>query len=347
MEDMESEKTKTIFERILDKKALILILFGIIIRIFMLIYYYYSHIIYPNRSWGDIGLNFSRSIYYPPLGTILLDLIRLLSFGIIEIFAFWAFIWDLGTVLMFYFVLKSFNIKNINYAFGLFLINPFFFLNNSFSLENCGYHITDAFFFFFLFLALIYYPREKVYARYLFYGFLGISMVIKYYTLPALGFLFIKHLYDKNWKEMKIFILSIAPILIAFLIVPFLFFESYLTELLRWYSKGDYIPLYLRMIPIGLIAILFIIFRMKNSDIFETTIVSIMAMASFMIFSLPYLRWFQSIIFYGVLREREFFSFKLNFGIIERKIIINNHTLTFYLSFIGVLGSYLIILFIL
>jgi len=347
MKEIESEKTKTILERILYKKALILIFLGIIIRILMLIYYYYTHIKYPNRSWGDVGLNFSRSIYYPPLGTAMLDMFKLMSFGIIEIFAFWSFLWDLSTVLMFYLVLKSFNIKNINYAFGLFLVNPFFFLNNSFSLENCGYHITDAFFFFFLFLALIFYPREENYARYLFYIFLGLSMCVKYYTLPVLGFLFIKYLYEKNWKEMKIFILSIALILIAFLIVPFFFIESYLSELLNWYSRGDYIPLYLRIIPIGLIAIFFIIFRIKKSDTFEIIIISIIAMASFMIFSYPYLRWFQSIIFYGFLKEREFFSFKLNLGIIEREIKINNLTLTFYLSFVGVLLSYLFIIFIL
>jgi len=151
MEEIELEKRKNILERILDKKALILIFAGVILRVLMLMYYFYSHMIHPNRSWGDIGLNFNKNIYYPPLGTAILDLFRLLSFGSIEIFAFWGFIWDLGITLMFYFVLKSFKIKDINYAFGLFLVNPFFFLNNSFSLENCGYHITDMFFFFFYF----------------------------------------------------------------------------------------------------------------------------------------------------------------------------------------------------
>lgn len=340
-------KTKKNFlDFIFNKKAIFLIIIGILIRIFMLIYYYYSHSINPSLGWGDVGLNFNLSIYYPPLGTVILDSFRLISFGFIEIFAFWAFLWDLGTTLMFYFVLKSFNIKNIKYAFGLFLVNPFYFLNNSFSLENCGYHITDAFFFLFLFLSLIFYPKKELYARYLFFLFLGLSMCIKYYTLPAIGFLFLKYLIEKDWNEMKRFLLVIIPTLLMFLIIPLFFLGSYLSEMLEWYSRGDYIPLYLRIIPIGLIALLFIIFRLKKSNEFENVIISIIAMASFMIFSYPYLRWFQSIIFYGILVEKDFFTFELNLGFIKRKINVNNHIITFYLSFLGVLMSYLFILFV-
>jgi len=69
-------------------------------------------------------------------------------------------------------------------------------------------------------------------------------------------------------------------------------------------------------------------------------------MASFMVFSYPYLRWFQSIIFYGILVERDFFKFDLNLGIVKRTINVNNHILTFYLSFGGVFLSYLFILYI-
>ena len=340
MSEIELNNKITFLERVLNKKALILIILGILIRVVMLIYYYYTHIIYPSRSWGDVGLNFNQSIYYPPLGTFILDIFRLLSFESIEIFAFWSFLWDLGVTLMFYYVLKSFNIKNIEYAFGLFLVNPFFFLNNSFSLENCGYHITDMFFFFFLFMALIFYPKEKNYAKYLFYIFLGLSMCTKYYTLPVLGFLFLKLLYEKDWGELKVFVFVLAIVLLVFLIVPMLVFDRYLTELLDWYNIGEEYPLYIRIIPFALIAVLFIIFRLKDTNTFEIIIISIIAMASFMFFSYPYLRWFQSIIFYGILIERDFFSFNLNLGIIEREIKINNHTLTFYLSFVGVILAF-------
>ncbi|MFX1385413.1 MAG: hypothetical protein ACFFBP_23595, partial [Promethearchaeota archaeon] len=148
-------------ERILDHKVIILIVGGFLIRLFMLAFYYYTHITDPSKSWGDVGINFNGTYYYPPLTMNLLDFFRIISFESVEVFAFWAFLLEIITVLLFYLVLKSFNISNLEYVYGLFLINPFFFLNNVFSLENCGYHITDSFFFIFFFLALYFYPREE------------------------------------------------------------------------------------------------------------------------------------------------------------------------------------------
>ena len=118
-------------EGIFNKKASILIIIGITARILMLLYYYYTHAVDPNRSWGDIGSYYVSNLTSPPLTIALLILFRLLSFGKIEIFIFWGFFWDLLTCLIFYFVLKNFDIKQKNYAFGLFLINPFFFITNS------------------------------------------------------------------------------------------------------------------------------------------------------------------------------------------------------------------------
>ena len=103
---MTNVENKTFLQKILDKKVLILILFGIFIRVFMLIYYYYTHSIYPGRSWGDVGLNFDHNRLYPPFGALILDIFRLLSFNSIEIFAFWSFFLDIGICLMFYYVLK-------------------------------------------------------------------------------------------------------------------------------------------------------------------------------------------------------------------------------------------------
>ena len=45
-------------------------------------------------------------------------------------------------------------------------------------------------------------------------------------------------------------------------------------------------------------------------------------LASFMIFSYPYLRWFQAAIFYGILKEREFFVINLNFKFFKGEIKI-------------------------
>ena len=346
MEKTLEKHSKSLFEKIIGNKGIIFFFMGVTARIFMLFYYYYTHMIDPHRGWGDVGLNFRQPIFYPPLCLGLLNFFRYLSFGSIEIFAFYAFLWDLLTSLMFYFVLKSFGIKNKNYVFGLFLINPFWFLNNSFSLINCGYHITDSFFFFFFFMALIFYPKKELRYKYLFYLFLGLSMCTKYYTLPALVFLFLKNLYDKNWKEMKIFLVTIAPLLIIFILIPFSYLDYYSKELFTWYSYGSYVPLHIRIIPIVSIFLIFTFFRLKKSDPFEIIIVSIVAMASFMFFSYPYLRWFQSIIFYGILKKKDFFTFNLNLGVRKIEIVIDNHLLTFFLSMFGVLLSYLFILFI-
>ena len=340
----ELSQEKKFLEKILDHKALILIIFGVLIRISMLLYYYYTHTIDPGKSWGDMGLYYDSNLISPPLSIFILDLLRFLSFGSIEIFIFWGFFWDLLTTLMFYLVIKNFNIKYANYAFGLFIVNPFFFLNNSFSLESCGYHITDAFFFFFLFIALFFYPKEQVYSKYLFYIFLGLSMCTKYYTIPAVGFFLLKYLIEKDWNEMKIFVLSIFPILVLFLIIPLFITDWLLDVLISWNNMGTYIPLYIKIIPPVIIGLLFIFLRLNKSDPFEISIISTVVTASFMVFTFLYLRWFQSILFYGILMEREYSSFNLNLGFIKREIKITNHLITFYLSFLAVMFSYLLII---
>ncbi|MFX1259702.1 MAG: hypothetical protein ACFFAN_17755 [Promethearchaeota archaeon] len=340
---------KTVKRRYLNLEiiAFFLILIGVAARIFMLIYYYYTHIIDPLRPWGDVTQNYNRSFGAYPIITLgLLTVFYYLSFGFFEIFVFWAFLWDLLICLMFYFVLKSFDIKNRNYAFGLFLINPFLFLNNSFSLANCGYHLTDSFFFLFFLTALIFYPKKELYAKYLFYIFLGLSMCVKYYTIPALGFFIIKCLYEKDWKELKILTICIIPLLLIFIIFPLFYLDYYYIELVAWNELGSYVPIYVRILPFLFISILFILLRLKKTDSFEIIIISIIALGTYLFFSYPYLRWFQSIIFYGILKEKEFFRLNLNFGFIKKEINVNNHLLTFYLSFLGVMFSYLIIIFV-
>ncbi|GAG69696.1 unnamed protein product [marine sediment metagenome] len=63
----------------------------IAVRIFMLIFYYYIHVIDPSRSWGDVELNFIPLYVYPPLSMLLLEIFIVLSFGSLEVFTFWAF----------------------------------------------------------------------------------------------------------------------------------------------------------------------------------------------------------------------------------------------------------------
>ena len=334
-------------KKMISHKGLIFICVGIVIRIFMLFYYYYTHTIAPGKSWGDVRYNYDNytSSIYPPLTIMLLTFFRYLSFGFIEVFAFWAFLLDLITTLMFYFVIKGFNIPKKNFAFGLFLLNPFFFLNNSFSLQNCGYHITDAIFFFFLFMALIFYTKTDNKSRWLFYIFLSLSISAKIYTFPVLGFFFLKFIISKDWKELKMFILSNILVLGVFLLLPIFFGENFLLTYLFWNARGEtFIPLFIRLIPVSILVLLFLIFRLKKADLFEIVIVSIVATASFMFFSNPFVRYFQPLLFYGILKHKDFFSFKINLGFIKGKISVDNHIVTFVLSILAVLLAYLVII---
>ena len=348
MENVNSKENPNFIEKILDHKVMILIIMGILIRLFMLAFYYYTHLIDPIRSWGDVGINFNGGYHYPPFTISLLVVFRFMSFGSVEIFAFWAFLLELVTVILFYFVLKSFKISNLNYVYGLFLVNPFFFLNNVFSLENCGYHITDSFFFIFFFLALYFYPRNEKWSRYLFYIFLALSAVQKFYTLPVIGFFFLKFLIEKDWEEMKIFLICTVPIVFVLLVSPIFYIENYFYVYILWNELGeDVLPLYIRLVIIAIISLAYIFLRFKKAGIFELTFFSILVMAIFLFFSKPFIRYFQPLLIYGILTPYVFFSFTLNLGFIKRKIEFNNHLLVFYSSFILVGVAYLIIIFLL
>lgn len=347
VENRDNMEDTSFLKKMITHKGLIFICIGIIIRIFMLFYYYYTHTIDTGKSWGDVGYNYDNytSPIYPPLTIMILIFFRSLSFGFIEVFAFWAFFWDLITTLMFYFVIKGFNIPKKNFAFGLFLINPFFFLNNSFSFQNCGYHITDAIFFFFLFMALIFYSRTDNKGRMLFYIFLSLSIAAKIYTFPVLGFFFLKFIVYKDWKELKMFLISNILVLGVFLLLPIFFGENFLLTYLFWNARGEtVVPLFIRLIPVSIIVILFLLFRLKKADLFEIIIVSIVVTASIMFFSNPFVRYFQPLLFYGILKHKEFFSFKLNLGIIKGKITVDNHIITFVLSIFAVALAYLMII---
>ncbi|MFX0033639.1 MAG: hypothetical protein ACFE8V_15420 [Promethearchaeota archaeon] len=348
MRNEENQVNKSFIEKILDHKGIILIFAGIIIRLLMLFYYYYTHAINPSKGWGDVAINFNGSYYYPPLTMYFLDLFRILSFGMVEVFAFWAFIFEIFAALLFYYVLKGFNLHNREYIYGLFLINPFFFLNNIFSLENCGYHITDSLFFIFLFLALIFYPKDEKWSRYLFYIFLALSVVAKMYTLPIIGFFFLKFLIEKDWAEMKKFLICTVPIVFVFLIMPIFFIENYVYLIFRFNQLGEEVlPLYIRLIIVGVLSLIYIFLRIKKAGIIEITFFSVFIFAVLLFFSKPFIRYFQPVLLFGILTPHLFFSFTLNLGFIKRKIMFDNNLLVFYSSFILVGVAYLIIIYLL
>jgi hypothetical protein len=341
-------ENKNFIEKILDHKGIILIITGIIVRFFMLFYYYYTHAVDPSKGWGDVAINFNGSYYYPPLTMYLLYIFRVISFGMVEIFAFWAFLLEIIAVFLFYYVLKNFKLQNREYIYGLFLINPFLFLNNVFSLGNCGYHITDSFFFIFLFLALLFYSKNDNWSKYLFFIFLALSVVTKMYTLPIVGFFFIKFLIEKDWDNMKKFLICIVPLTLVFLFMPIFFVENYVYLIFRFNELGEeMLPLYIRLIIIGAISLLYIFLRIKKASIIEITFFSVLVFAILLFFSKPFIRYFQPLLIYGILTPYVFFSFILNLGFIKRKIVFDNNLLVFYLSIILVGVAYLLIIFLL
>lgn len=344
-----SEQSKlSLVNRILSNKAVIFILAGILIRVIMLIFYYTIQIIEPGRSWGDVEINYEHFETYPPLSQIFLFVFKFLSFGILEIFAFWAFFFDLLIMLVFYYVLKCFDIPKRLYAYGLFFINPFLFLNNVFSLSNCGYHITDSFFFLLFFMALYYFPKTKKIHRYLFYSFLALSICAKLYTLPVIGLLFLKLVYDKNWDELKIFLITTVIIIFIFIISPVFYLEGYLEFYAFWNQRGEgYLPIYIRIIPAAVLTVLYLIFRFRKADTFEIVFISIFIMASFIYFSNPYIRYFQPFVFFGILKPKEFFNLNLNLRFTKLKIRIDNNLLVFIVSIICVFLAMILIIFIL
>ena len=147
---------------------------------------------------------------------------------------------------------------------------------------------------------------------------------------------------------MKMFLITAISVLFLFLIVPIFFGENFLLTFLFWNTRGEsFIPFYIRLIPVSILIILFLIFRFKKADLFELIIFSIAVTASVMFFSNPFVRYFQPLIFYGILiKYREYFSFKLNLGIIKGKITVDNHLITFILSIFAVALAYLVIILI-
>jgi hypothetical protein len=317
-------------------------------------------------SWGDIFINYHTTdsmftgewiwkpteLEYPPLTLYLLIIFKFLSFGIFEIFVFYDFLLELLISLSFYFVLSRFKISQKFFVLGLFLVNPFVFLNNVFSLESCGYHITDSFFYFFLFLSVYYYKRED---KSLFYFFSGLTMCTKWFTLPAALYFILKFILERNWKELKKLLLFMGIPISIFLISPIFYLPDYLSLYLGWISgrKGIYpiisdIPLIVKLVIFIGVFLLILFFRIKKADLLELTFLSIIVMFSIMFFSRPYVRYLTPLIIYGHLKTKEnLIKIDLDLRFTDLKITLGNNFITYFLSILGCLLSILSIIFIL
>ncbi len=342
--------------------GIILIALGIGIRIFMLVYYYIVHLD-PSMSWGDVMINFHTTdsmftgewiwditeLEYPPLTLYLLVFFKFISFGVFEVFVFYAFFLELLISLSFYFVLKKFNLKNSFFVLGVFLVNPFVFLNNVFSLINCGYHITDSFFYIFLILSLYYYPKED---KALFYLFSGLTMSAKWFTLPAAAYFFLKFLLDKDWKEMKKLFVFIGVPIMLFLISPILYLPDYLNLYFGWLSSTEVAafynpPLLVKVLLFGAIFFVYFIFRVKKADLLEITFFSIIVMFSLLFWRRTYVRYLTPLILYGHLKTKDaILTFDFDVKISRVHFQIGNHLLTYLLSILGCVASIAIIIFI-
>jgi len=341
--------------------GILLVVIGVGIRIFMLIYYYITHLD-PGLSWGDIMINYHTTdsmftgewiwdvtqLEYPPLTLYFLIFLKFISFGVFEVFVFYAFILELLISLSFYFILKKFDIKNRLFVLGTFLVNPFLFLNNVFSPINCGYHITDSFFYIFLLLSLYYYPKED---KTLFYLFSGLTMSVKWFTLPAAAYFFFKFLFSKNWREIKRIVIYIGIPIIIFLITPIFYLPNYLDLYIGWLSSTEVAALYnppliFKLLLFGAVFLSYLIFRMKKADLLEITFFSIIVMFSILFWRRTYVRYLTPLILYGHLTTKEsVFTIDIDFKIARFHFQVGNHLLTYFLSGLGCVVSIAIILF--
>ena len=146
---------------------------------------------------------------------------------------------------------------------------------------------------------------------------------------------------------MKKFLICTVPIVIIFLVSPIFYMDNYLGLYFDWNTVGEAtLPFIIRILPALAITIVFLVFRLKKADLIEITFASITITASFLFFTLPFIRYFQPILIFGILKKRSFFSFTL-LGFIKREINFDNNLLVFYSSFLLVAGAYLIIVFLL
>lgn len=344
---------------------LFLIIFGIIIRIFMLIFYYYvnSNPNIPWGGWGDVNANYHDvdtiftgewiwnrgDLPYPPLSVYFLLFLRFISFEIFELYVFYAFLLEFFVAISFYFVLKRFSIPKRNLVFGLFLVNPLFFLSYVFSASNCGYHITDSFFLLFLMISLYFYPNDD---KSLFYFFLGLAMCAKWYTLPVAPYFVAKFLLEKDWSELKKVFIFIGVPIIIFLISPIFYLPSYLDLYKNWLSipdssSGDIFLFSIKLIPFFTAFTLYLVLRLKEADNIEITFFSIILMNLIMLWSNLFIRYLTPLILYGHLKTKNnIIKINLNLKFTQVKFRIGNLLLTFIFSIFGCIAAILIILFI-
>jgi len=326
----------------------ILVFIGTASRIIALLYYNWQSFVSPLGiySFGDVHLNFfdvnsilsgewiwsDTELAYPPLSIYFLLILRFFSFNNLYVFFFYSFLIEIITTYLFYLVLKKFKIPNYQIIVGFFLLNPFYYFSYVFRGIQSGYRITDSFFNIFLLLTLYYYNKKD---QRFFYIFSALSSCVKWYTVPIMFFIFLKHILEKDWKEMKKFIIYFGIPIFIFLISPIFYLPNYLDLYLSWlsgHSVTSAVPIYIKILPFLLLLIIFT-YKIKKFDFIDLLFISIILMVTIIWWSRFYIRYLAPLIFYGHINTNEsILSFEMKVSDKKWNISLNKHSLTFIFS---------------
>jgi hypothetical protein len=306
-------------------------------------------------NWDDIeDLSTGTSFSYPPITLLLLLFFQFLSFGSIKIFMIWAGLLEIGLVFLIWFGMKKIFQKNSNselpyheepimWGFILLLFNPFWILHNIFSIDNCGYHITDTFFLM-VFWGVIYcYEMDKETAAFICLGF---SAAIKWFTLPALGLYPLFLLIKKDMKRFWRFVIIVGIIIFGGLIIPLFVVPGYLNLYLFYIQGGgnpifEWVPLYIKIIPILVLTVYYIFFHLKKGDFLSITGWSLIIMFSFMFWARFYLRYLLGWLIMGHMLKR---WQNKEFELPILNLTFDQHEMTFIISIIGTILTVLLLI---
>ncbi|GAB4311325.1 MAG: hypothetical protein Kow0069_11680 [Promethearchaeota archaeon] len=348
------------------------IAFGLGFRLFFLVYYLFDGF---GRltTWLDVGLDWtnvdeigSEAYYsYPPLTLLAFWGIKALSFGNFKAFVAWAGALELAVTLSFYFVcrryLTSFAFRGsspfealvdlergrvamdegqravLRWVYAGFVVNPLWLVKEVFGTTGCGYHMSDSIFLLAFLAALWLYTWEN---KGPFYLALAVSVVIKWFTLPAVALLPLKYLLERNYRELAKFGVIVGSVVVAFLVLPFFVLPGYKTLLDFWVVRGGRLegtdlPLHLRVVPIVVTFVLYCALRLRKASVLEIAFASVAVMFTFMAFSKPYLRYLLALTFAGHLSYDESVLEVPVPVLLERPLKVDSVLFTLGLSVLG------------
>ncbi len=177
-------------------------------------------------------------------------------------------------------------------------------------------------------------------------------MCAKWFTLPASPFFFIKFLFEKDWKEIKKFLVFLCIPIFVFLISPILYLPNYLDLYTGWLSGStlstfEEVPLLIKLGFFGVVFLSYLIIRLRKADLLEITFASIIVMFSILFWKRPYVRYLTPLVLYGHLKTNEnIFKIDIDIKIIHAKFKVGNHLFTYGFSILGCIVAMAVIIFV-